>query len=252
MCVNAPLERPTALVIGVGADRTLGAACCRRFAAEGFHVIAVARTPIGAGRVINALINEGCSAEVHGLDNTDEGAVRKLFDHTFATGPGRSAPSVVVFHAGSSKRTAFLDLAASDFAKMWRTVCYAGFLIGREAVRHMAPLGRGTIIFSGATGSLRGKDGYAHYAAAKAGLRMVAQSLAREFGPKGIHVAHIILDAAIEGQTFTDAQRKHIEASDGTNILNVDAVAETLWHLHNQHRSAWTLELDLRPSVEPF
>ncbi|KPG92053.1 glucose 1-dehydrogenase [Pseudomonas sp. RIT-PI-q] len=245
-------EKPSALVIGVGAYHTLGAACCRRFAAQGFHVIAAARLIDNAQNAADAIHKDGGSAEAVCLDSCDEKAVASLFTYAMTHGNGRAPVSAVVFHAGNSARIPFLELTAARFERMWKSVCYAGFLIGREAMQHMVTLGRGTVIFTGATGSLRGKDGYAHYAAAKGGLRMVVQSMAREFGPLGIHVSNVILDGAIEGQRLSEAEREHFANAGPASILQVDAVAETIWHLHTQHPSAWTHELDLRPSVETF
>jgi NAD(P)-dependent dehydrogenase (short-subunit alcohol dehydrogenase family) len=129
---------------------------------------------------------------------------------------------------------------------------FGGFLVGREAARRLAPSGKGTIIFTGATASLRGKSPFAAFASAKAGLRSLAQSIAREFGPLGIHVGHVVIDGGIDGEKLNTAV-PHLKIERGADgLLNIDAIAEAYWHLHTQHRSAWTHELDLRPFKEPF
>jgi NAD(P)-dependent dehydrogenase (short-subunit alcohol dehydrogenase family) len=130
--------------------------------------------------------------------------------------------------------------------------CFGGFLVGREAARRLAPLGRGTIIFTGASASLRGKPGFAHFAAAKAGLRMIAQSMAREYGPLGIHVAHVVIDGGIEGDRLLSRMPNLAAERGEAGLLGIDAIADTYWNIHRQRRSAWTQEVDLRPFKEPF
>ena len=126
------------------------------------------------------------------------------------------------------------------------------FLGGREAARRLVPLGRGTVIFTGASGSLRGKPGFAQFAAAKAGLRMISQSMAREFGPQGVHVAHVIIDGGIDGARLNTAMPQLREVRGENGMLNVDAIAETYWQIHTQHPSAWSQEVELRPYKEVF
>jgi NAD(P)-dependent dehydrogenase (short-subunit alcohol dehydrogenase family) len=138
------------------------------------------------------------------------------------------------------------------FEELWRVGCFAGFLVGREAARRLAPLERGTVIFTGASASLRGKRGYAQFAAAKAGLRMVAQAMAREFGPQGIHVAHVIIDGGVDGEKLRSAAPDIAKIRGEDGLLTVDPIAEAYWQLHRQHSSAWAHEIDLRPYKEPF
>jgi NAD(P)-dependent dehydrogenase (short-subunit alcohol dehydrogenase family) len=143
-------------------------------------------------------------------------------------------------------------MTVHDFEEFWRVGCFAGFLVGREAARWMVPLGRGTIIFTGASASLRGKSGFAHFASAKAGLRMVSQSMAREFGPMGIHVAHVVIDGGIDGERLEAAQPERFAAAGRDGLLNTDSIADCYWAIHRQERSAWTQELDLRPYTESY
>src|SRR4029077_14749025 len=172
----------TAVVVGVGAERGLGAALCRRFAAEGYHVLVAGRTPEKITQVAKTICATGGSAEAITVDTTREDDVIRLFDGAMSPHNGRAAADVVIFNAGNNRRIDFKELSAEQFEEFWRIGCFGGFLVGREG----RGLGRGTIIFTGASASLRGKPGFAHFAVAKAGLRMIAQSMAREYGPLGI------------------------------------------------------------------
>jgi NAD(P)-dependent dehydrogenase (short-subunit alcohol dehydrogenase family) len=242
----------TGVVVGIGAERGLGAALCRRFATEGYHVLAAGRTPEKIAQVVRTICEAGGSAEPVPVDTTREDDVIRLFDRAMSPGHGRDPADFVVFNAGNNQRIDFRDLSAEQFEQFWRVGCFGGFLVGREAARRLAPLGRGTIIFTGASASLRGKAGYAHFAAAKAGLRMIAQSMAREYGPLGIHVAHVVIDGGINGDRLLHRVPTLIEERGEDGLLGIEAIAETYWNIHRQQRSAWTHEVDLRPFKEPF
>ncbi|HWY24507.1 MAG TPA: SDR family NAD(P)-dependent oxidoreductase [Nevskia sp.] len=246
------MDKPTAVVVGVGAEAGLGAAICRRFAAGGHHVLVAGRTQEKIDKVAAAIRTGGGSAEAVLTDTTDEAQVLRLFDRAMAPGPGLQPVDVVVFNAGNNRPIKFRELEAAQFEDYWRVGCYAGFLVGREAARRLAPLGRGTVLFTGASGSLRGKPDYAHFAVAKAGLRAIAQSMAREFGPLGLHVAHIVIDGGIKGERLLSAVPQLAQMRGADGLLEIDAIAETYWQLHRQPRSAWTQEIDLRPYKEPF
>src|SRR5688572_17609640 len=202
-----------------GAGEGLGAALGRRFAQGGLEVVLSSRT-------------QGERADLR-----DEAQVVDLFDRV----EKRAPIEVAIFNAGANFRASILDTPADMFEKVWRLACYAGFLFGREAARRMAPRGRGTIVFTGATASLRGAAQFAAFAAAKGGLRQVAQSMARELGPKNIHVAHVVIDGRIDRT-----------GSGAADQLATDDIAELYWQLHVQPRSAWTFEADLRPWAERF
>ncbi len=246
------MSRPTAVVVGVGAEQGVGAAVCRRFAREGYHVLVAGRTPAKIEQVVGTLASAGGSAEAVPTDATREADVAALFDRAMAPGTGRDPADVVVFNAGNNQHIPFRDVTAQLFEDFWRVGCFAGFLVGREAARRLAPLGRGTVIFTGASGSLRGKGGFAQFAAAKAGLRMISQSMAREFGPLGLHVAHVVIDGGINGQRLLSRRPQLAQERGEDGLLGVDAIAETYWQIHRQHRSAWTQEVDLRPFKENF
>ena len=246
------MSKPTAVVVGVGAERGVGAAVCRRFAAEGYHVLVAGRTPAKIEQVVRTIADKSGSAEVVAMDAAREADVIALFDRAMAPGAGREPADVVVFNAGNNQRVDFRQATAEMFEEFWRIGCFAGFLVGREAARRLVPLGRGTVIFTGASGSLRGKAGFAQFAAAKAGLRMISQSMAREFGVQGIHVAHAVIDGGIDGERLRSRRPAVLQERGEDGLLGVEAIAETYWQIHRQPRSAWTQEIDLRPYKEAF
>jgi NAD(P)-dependent dehydrogenase (short-subunit alcohol dehydrogenase family) len=246
------MKRNTAIVVGVGAEQGLGAAACRRIGRENYHVLVAGRTAAKIDKVVASIAAAGGSAEAVVVDATKEDEVIRLFDRAMTASDVREPADLVVFNAGNNQHINFREVDAKLFEEFWRIGCFAGFLIGREAARRLVPLGRGTVIFTGASGSLRGKAGFAQFAAAKAGLRMISQSMAREFGPQGIHVAHALIDGGIDGDRLKN-RNPAISAERGENgLLNIDAIADTYWHLHRQHPSAWTQEIDLRPYKETF
>ena len=237
------------LVVGVGEG--VGGAIAKAFAAEGYAVCMTrrARNLDQLDSLAAEIRAAGGTAHAFGVDAREEGEVIALFDKIEAeVGP----LEVVVFNIGANVRFGIVETTSRVFTKVWEMACFAGFLAGREAARVMVPRGRGSILFTGATASLRGRDGFAAFAAAKAGLRAVAQSMSRELGPKGIHVAHVVVDGAIDGN-FTRANRTDVEgllAADA--ILKPEEIAANYVWLHNQQRSAWTHELDLRPWAESW
>ena len=157
-----------------------------------------------------------------------------------------------LFNMGNNAAVDIREMTAQHFEDSWRVGCFAGFLFGREAMRRLAPLGRGTVIFTGASGSMRGRPRFAAFNATKGGLRLMVQSMAREFGPQGIHVAHVIIDGGIEGDRLLSRMPDRAEKAGPDGLLKVDAIVENYWHLHRQPRSAWSHEIDLRPYKEAF
>jgi NAD(P)-dependent dehydrogenase (short-subunit alcohol dehydrogenase family) len=233
------------IVVGVGAEQGVGAAVARRFAREGHPVLLAGRTAEKLGRAARAIVEAGGRADWALADATNEQAVAALFDRA-------AEPACVVFNAGVNMRKPFAELTVAEFEALWRTNTLGGFVVAREALRRLAPLGRGTLILTGATASTRGAAGFAGFAAAKAGLRMLAQSAAREYGPLGVRVAHVVVDGGIAGERLFTRFPERAAAAGEDGLLNVEAIAEAYWQLHRQPRSAWTLELDLRPWSEPF
>ncbi|MEM5384416.1 SDR family NAD(P)-dependent oxidoreductase [Paraburkholderia phymatum] len=246
------MRRNSAMVIGVGAELGLGAALCRKIAANGYHVIVAGRTQAKLDAVTKHIASRGESAESFVMDGASEADVMRLFDKAMSPPDDVDVPSLVVYNVGNNRYVPFRDLTQEQMEDFLRSGPVGGFLVGREAARRLAPLGRGTVIFTGASASLRGKPGFAHFAAAKAGLRMVAQSMAREFGPLGLHVAHVVIDGGIDGERLHNARPQVANERGENGLLNVDAIAEAYWQIHLQHPSAWTHEIDLRPFKEPF
>ncbi|WP_374448417.1 SDR family NAD(P)-dependent oxidoreductase [Stella sp.] len=246
------MDKPVAVVVGVGAERGLGAALCRRFAAGGHHVLVAGRTEARIDRVARTIIAAGGAAEPVVTDATREADVVRLFDRAAAPGPGLAPVDLVVANTANNRHVPFRELDAALFEEFWRVGCFAGFLVGREAARRMVPLGRGTVLFTGASASLRGKAGFAQFAAAKAGLRMVAQSMAREFGPAGLHVAHVVVDGGIDGDRLLSRNPGRAAEAGPDGLIGIEPLAETYWQIHRQPRSAWTQEIDLRPFKETF
>jgi NAD(P)-dependent dehydrogenase (short-subunit alcohol dehydrogenase family) len=186
-------------------------------------------------------------------DTTSESDVIALFDRAMAPGPNTAPVEVVVFNSASLNRPRdFRELPAADFEDTWRQNCLGGFLVGREAARRLVPLGRGTVIFTGASGSVRGRPRFAQFAAAKSGLRMIAQSMAREFGPMGLHVAHVIIDGGVAGDRLLHALPGVAQVLGEDGMLDPEAIASSYWHIHRQPRSTWSHEIDLRPYKEIF
>lgn len=231
----------------IGAGDATGSAVARRFAREGYTVCAARRTEAALQPLVDQIAAQGGKALAFGLDARREDQVTGFFDRVEAqVGPIEA----VVFNVGGNVRFPILETTAQKYFKVWEMCALSGFLVGREAVRVMLPRGRGTLLFTGATASLRGGSGFAAFAGGKAALRALAQSMARELGPKGLHVAHVIIDGMID-TAFTRANFAQRVAADGPDaILDPDHIADAYWWLHRQPRDAWTFELDLRPSVE--
>jgi NAD(P)-dependent dehydrogenase (short-subunit alcohol dehydrogenase family) len=239
----------TALIIGCGDDT--GAAIARAFAREGLHVC-LSRRPRHR-ETLNALAesirSKGGAATAYPVDARDEDAIVQLFEHVEKDiGP----LEVVVFNIGANVRFSITDTTARVYRKVWEMAGFAGFLTGREAAKHMLPRGRGTIIFTGATASLRGASGFSAFAGAKFALRALAQSMARELGPKNIHVAHVVIDGAIDTKFIREIVPNVDALREEDKILKPDDIGANYVMLHKQPRTAWTHELDLRPWSETF
>jgi NAD(P)-dependent dehydrogenase (short-subunit alcohol dehydrogenase family) len=239
----------TAIIIGVGSRAGVGAAVTARFAAEGMHVVLAGRTEARLQDRAEEIRQAGGEATVCPTDVRKEEAIVALFDA--AQGVGNPLRSVV-FNPGANVRHSLAETEAWLFEHLWRVASFGGFLVARECARRMPQQGGGSVLFTGATGSLRGAAGHAAFAAAKSGARMVVQSLAREYGPQGIHAAHVIIDGVVNGEAVTRGLPGVLEQLGEDAAMDVDAIAANFWHLHTQPRSAWSFEVDLRPFVETF
>lgn len=236
-------------VLVIGAGDATGGAIARRFAHEGLVACVVRRQGERLTPLVDSITAAGGKAVAFGADARDEEQVTALVERIEREiGP----IEVAIFNIGANVRFPLAETTARVFRKVWEMACFAGFLTGRAVAGPMQARGRGTILFTGATASLRGGSGFAAFAAAKFGLRALAQSMARELGPEGIHVAHIVVDGAIDTAWIAEnfPERHALKGRDG--ILDPEHIAETYWQIHRQPRSAWTHELDLRPWIETF
>ncbi len=236
-----------ALVVGAGV--ATGGAVARRFARAGFITCAARRHGDQLEPLVAEIEAAGGTAHGFGLDARKEEAVVDLVARIERDiGP----IEVAVHNVGGNVRFSILETTVRKYTKVWEMACFSGFLVGRETAKRMVPRGQGTILFTGATASVRGGVGYAAFAGAKHGLRALAQSMARELGPKRLHVAHIVIDGAIDTPWTRENFSELIAARPNDGILSPDAIAEAYYNIHLQPRSAWTQELDLRPWDEPW
>jgi len=253
-------DKGIAVVIGVSTPQGVGGAVCKRFATEGFDVIAVARNADRLAQTAEQ-INDGLSDGAGGVsvfqaDATDPAAVAALFAHVSSRG---KPLALVAYNAGNNMFKPLLDMTPDFFENVWRLCAFGAFLCGQAAARLMVEQGQagqrkkaGSVIFTGATASMRARPPFTAFASAKAAERALAHGMAREFGKEGIHVAHVVIDGAVDGDKLRTRMSDYLDGLGEDGSLHVDAIADAFWMLHNQHRSAWTLELDLRPYKENF
>jgi NAD(P)-dependent dehydrogenase (short-subunit alcohol dehydrogenase family) len=241
------MDRKAVLVVGAG-DAT-GGAVARRFAREGYVACVTRRNADRLAPLVEQIRAAGGEAHAFGSDARNEDETIALVQHIEA----QVAPiEAAVFNIGANVRFPIAETTARVYHKVWEMACFAGFLMGREVSKVMVPRGRGTIIFTGATASLRGREGFAAFAGAKHALRALAQSMARELWPQGIHVAHPIVDGAIDTAFIRDnfPERYALKARGG--IVDPEHIADLYWQLHMQPRDAWTHEPDIRPWMETW
>lgn len=234
------------IVLGAGASQGVGGALSRRFASEGQHVIISGRTTERIEALAQEVSDAGGSAEGISVDVTAEADLDALFEHAAQKGP----INAVLYNVGNNAVIPFEKLEPKTVETFWRVGCFGAFLTAKRAVPIMKAQGHGSLFFTGASGSMRGKPNFAHFASMKAGLRMLAQSLAREFGPDGIHVAHFVIDGVIDGEMVRSRFGEYVEKLGEDGCLSPDAIAEAYWHVNSQPKSAWTHEMDLRPFKE--
>ena len=236
-----------ALVIGAG-DAT-GGAIARRFAREGYTACVTRRNADKLQPLLAQIRAEGGTAHGFASDARKEEEVIALIGQIESS----IAPiEVLVFNIGANAPSSILEETARKYFKIWEMACLGGFLNGREVARRMVQRGRGTIVFTGATASLRGSANFAAFSGAKMALRALAQSMARELGPRGLHVAHVVIDGAIDTAFIRDNFPERYALKEQQGIVNPEHIADTYWMLHQQPRDAWTHEMDLRPWVEKF
>ena len=247
------MEARNATAAVIGAGDYIGAAIAKKFAAEGFTVFAGRRHGDKLAPLVHEIESAGGRIAARSLDARKEEEVAAFLAEADATQP----LDVCIFNIGANVNFPILETTERVFRKVWEMACYSGFLAGREAARHMLERGGGNIFFTGATASLRGGSGYAAFASAKFGLRAVAESMARELGPKNIHVAHLVIDAGVDTAFVRERIKERegeeaLRSLDAGRLMRPVAIAETYWQLYQQPRDAWTFETQIRPFAEKW
>lgn len=234
-----------AVVIGVGPVQGLGAQLCRRFAGLGLHVFVAGRTREKLDKVVSMIEADGNRASAYVADAANEADVIRLFDEAAAAGP----LSVGIYNAGNNTPGRIVDMEASYFENSWRTGCFGGFLFARETVKRMRGSG-GTLLFTGASASLRGRAGFGAFNSSKGALRNLAQALAKECGQENIHVGHVIVDGAINGDKIRTRWPDYAEKLGDEGMISIEGIVDAYEYLYKQPATAWTFEVDLRTSIE--
>jgi NADP-dependent 3-hydroxy acid dehydrogenase YdfG len=242
-------SKSSAVIIGVGPEQGLGATLARCFSGNGLHVFIAGRSEGKLHHVANKIRQSGGSVTPVVVDATVEFEVAQLFNQVQLEG---FCVDIAAYNVDSNIPSPLLETNTETFTKLWQQNCLGAFIFGKEAINAMKDRRQGTIFFTGATASLRAKPPFTAFASAKAGLRALAQGMAREFSPQGIHVVHTIIDGVIDGDRARMQFPDYVKAKGKDGLLQLDAIAETYWAIHEQHPSAWTHELDLRPFKEPF
>ena len=245
--------KTSALIMGVGPEQGLGAALCKRFAREGIQIFVCGRTTDKVEHIAELINSNGGQGVPITANVTDEADVNAMIDRVRVS----NLPlELAIYNAGNNRPDPFLEVTPEIFESMWRVLCLGGFLTSQAVLRLMLEQGdaapRRSLLFTGASGSLRGRANFSAFAAGKGALRLMVQSLAREFGRQEIHVAHVIIDGAINGDKVVKGYPDYVAGLGKDGLLDIHAIAETFWTLHNQQRSAWTQEIDLRPFKENF
>ncbi len=245
--------KTSALIMGVGPEQGLGAALCKRFAREGIQIFVCGRTTDKVEHIAELINSNGGQGVPITANVTDEADVNAMIDRVRVS----NLPlELAIYNAGNNRPDPFLEVTPEIFESMWRVLCLGGFLTSQAVLRLMLEQGdaapRRSLLFTGASGSLRGRANFSAFAAGKGALRLMVQSLAREFGRQEIHVAHVIIDGVINGDKVVKGYPDYVAGLGKDGLLDIHAIAETFWTLHNQQKSAWTQEIDLRPFKENF
>lgn len=235
-----------AIVIGVGPDRGLGAQLCARFAREDLEVLVAGRTPEKLESVVASIEGAGGRARAYTADATDESQVKALFD---AAGDDLS---LAVYNAGNNTPGRIIDMEADYFENSWRVCCFGGFLFGREAVRRLVPAGGGTLLFTGASASLRGRAMFGAFNSSKGALRNLAQAMAKEYAGDGVHVGHVVVDGPIGGDKIMQSFPEYAEKLGNEGMISIEGIVDAFVYLYRQPRTAWSFEVDVRTSQEKW
>lgn len=243
------LNKPKALVLGVGPERGLGGALCRRFANQGHHVFVAGRSIEKLELVTTSIEKHGGSATPMVCDATKEEQIVDLFETVKTSDSGRF--DLAVYNVGNSTPGTIREMSAEYFEKAWRLLCYGGFLFGKECTTAMLPAG-GTLIFTGASASLRGKSGFGAFNSGKAALRILAQAMAKEYGSEGLHVGHVIIDGGIAGDKWFSRLDNEPNSEELNKFIGLEALVDAYWMLYQQKPQGWSFEIDLRTAIETW
>jgi NAD(P)-dependent dehydrogenase (short-subunit alcohol dehydrogenase family) len=244
------MSEKKAIVIGVGPEAGLGARLAERFASLGLHVFVAGRTQAHLDHVVRSITTNDGRATAVVTDATDEGAVRALFDLADAGSPGNI--DLAIYNAGNNTPGRIVDMEADYFERSWRVGCFGGFLFGREAVRRMLPRRRGTLLFTGASASLRGRANFGAFNAAKGALRNLAQAMAKEYGPEYIHVGHVVVDGPIGGEKIIHGFPEYATRLGEEGLISLEGIVDAFQYLYKQPRNGWSFEVDVRTSQEKW
>lgn len=240
----------TAVIIGVGPELGLGARLCERFASLGLHVFVAGRTEDRIDHVVNSIqTNDGLATAV-AADATSEADVKMLFDRAEAEGPGNI--DLAIYNAGNNTPGRIVDMEADYFEDSWRVCCFGGFLFGREAVRRMLPHKEGSVLFTGASASLRGRANFGAFNSSKGALRNLAQAMAKEYGPDNIHVGHVVIDGPIGGEKIIKGYPEYAKQLGEEGLINLEGIVDAFQYLHMQPHTAWSFEVDVRTAGEKW
>ncbi len=243
------INKPKAIVLGVGPGRGLGGALCKRFAHEGLHVFVAGRSLDKLEYLAHEINQSGGSATAVVCDATRENDISELFE--VAQSVGNGSVDLAVYNVGNSTPGVIREMDARYFEKSWRLLCFGSFLFGRECTRKMLPAG-GTLIFTGASASLRGKAGFGAFNSGKAAQRTLAQAMAKEYGGEGLHVGHVIIDGGIAGDKWFSQFDREPDEQELKRVISLEALTDAYWYLHQQSPSGWSFEIDLRTSIEDW
>ncbi len=235
-----------AIIIGVGAEEGLGATLCKRFASLGKHVYVAGRTQSKLDKVVSKIKDSGGEATAFVTDCTVEDQVHELFETACHSGK----LDIAIYNAGNNFRGQLIDMETDYFTDAWKVCCFGGFLFGREAIRRMQPNAKGTLIYTGASASLRGRAGYSAFNSSKAALRAFAQAIAKEYGPQGIHIGHIIIDGPINGEKIKTLFPDYAKEQGDEGMMNLEGIVDAYEYFYKQSKTAWSFEVDLRTSIE--
>lgn len=235
----------TAIVSGVGPLDGLGAQLCVRFARLGLHVLVAGRTQVKLDAVVDAIGGAGGSAQAVIADATVEADTERLFEIA------GSDITVAIYNAGNNTPGRIADMSAEYFENSWRVCCFGGFLFGRAAINAFAGKG-GTLIFTGASASLRGRENFGAFNSSKGALRNLAQAMAKEYGRDGVHVGHVVVDGPIGGEKIKRGLPEYAAKLGDEGMIDIDGIVDGYVYLYQQPRQAWSFELDVRTSLEKW